>query len=271
MKADLHIHSNISDSTLTGEEIIHQAVVHGIGVLSITNHDTAKCQDEFAREAMQQGLSYIKGIEISAYDNSEKVSVHILGYGYDNDRLLNDYCSIINERRAEAGIKMAEQIIKMGYDISIDDIMQYSESGIIYRPHILHALFERGHVKGIVNEQFEEWFAKDGPAYSPFEYANPYESIELVKEAGGLAVLAHPAYYKNWACIPSLVAAGLDGIEVYHPDHSNEEKAALLAIADGYKLFTTSGSDFHGMYARNPVPIGHGCEPVSVAILAKIG
>ena len=268
MKADLHIHSDMSDSTLSAGGIIRQAKLRDIEVLSITDHDTPRGQDENKEIAAEAGVSYIRGIEISAYDKREGVSVHILGYGYENDSLLEDFCSILNKRRAEAGINMAEKIISIGYEITIEDVLQYSKSGIIYRPHITHALFERGYMKGTVNELFDEWFAKDGPAYFPFEYADPFEAIAVVKQAGGLAVLAHPAYDKNWACIPLLAAAGLDGIEVYHPAHSNEEKAALLAISDGYKLFATSGSDFHGMYARDPVPIGYGCESARDEMLA---
>ena len=192
-----------------------------------------------------------------------------MGFGYEKDELLEDFCSTTNESRAKAGINMTEKVMEMGYGITVEEVLQYSKGGIIYRPHIMHALYERGYIKGILNEQYTEWFGKDGPAYFPFDYPDPIDAIAIVKEAGGLAVLAHPAYYKNWACIPSLAAAGLDGIEVYHPGHSDMDKSALLAIADGYKLFPTSGSDFHGIYAQDPVPIGTGCTEASPEILAR--
>ena len=261
MKADLHIHSVISDSSLTAEEIIAQSVRAGINLFSITDHDTVKGQGDIQDMAAKNGIGYIKGVEISAFDKKENVQAHILGYGYKNDRLIEDFCSDVYMRRKASGDNMAEKIIGLGYPITFEDILRYAQGGVIYRAHIMHALYVRGLTDGIYGPLFTEWFGAGGLAHFPFEYLDAREAVVAVRQAGGLAVLAHPASYKNWAIIPGLIDAGLDGLEVYHPGHSNDDIAALLEIANEKGLLVTSGSDFHGMYARNPLPIGHGCIP----------
>ena len=269
--ADLHIHSTISDGPLSADEIFAQARLSGVGLVSVTDHDTVRGQSGYKRKAAEKGLAYINGIEISAYDKDEDVQVHILGYGFYNDSLLESFCAGVSGRRREAGFKMAERIIDMGYPLSIEEILGYAKGGIIYRPHILHALYARGHIKTLYDGHYAEWFGKGGPAYFPFEYADPREAVEAVRQAGGLAVLAHPAGYRNWGCIPGLVAAGLDGLESHHPSHRAEDIMALLEAARANRLITTSGSDFHGMYSRNPWPIGFGCVRARNAITEFAG
>ncbi len=270
MKADLHIHSEMSDGPLCADAIISQAKRSGLGLISITDHDTTHGQDALGRKAALAKLNYIKGIEISAFDKREDVQVHILGYAYQDGELLDSFCDVINRRRRQAGIQMTERIISMGYDITVDDVMEYAKGGIIYRPHIMHALFARGYTGGIFTAPYQEWFGKGGAAYFPFEYLDACEAIEAVRLAGGLAVAAHPASYNNWGCLPRLISAGLQGLEAHHPAHSPVDINALTDFARDNGLFVTGGSDFHGMYLRTPYPIGYGCRPACGAIRERI-
>jgi len=257
MRADLHIHSDNSDGPLSPDAIISQAKQIGLGLISITDHDTTVGQDTYKEKALAKGMNYIKGIEISAFDKAENAQVHILGYGYKNDALIEEFCKETNERRKEIGIRMAEQVAKLGYPISVEDILEYTKSGIIYRFHITHALYDRGF--GMYDCLYAELFGKNSTLRFPMEYVDACEAISVVKAAGGLAVLAHPAEYNNWSSIPRLVRAGLDGLELHHPAHTTQDAIALSNIATSNKLFTTSGSDFHGMYSKKLVPIGYGC------------
>jgi predicted metal-dependent phosphoesterase TrpH len=271
MKADLHIHSDMSDGPLSIDAIIRQAKLSGIGLISVTDHDTTQGQNENLNIAQSESIKYIKGIEISAYDDKEDVRVHILGYDYSNDALLEEFCAEVNERRREAGQKMLDSIIELGYAISPEDVLRYSRSGIIYRPHIMHALYAGGFINSMRGTLFDEWFGKDGLAYFPYDYTDPFEAIEIVHQAGGLAVLAHPAYYNNWECIPRLIDAGLDGMEVLHPHHTKEDIFALMNIIHEKRLIPTSGSDFHGMYGDEmSVPIGFGCVIAPGALLERL-
>jgi len=255
-KSDTHIHTDVTDGSLTYAEVISQAKGHQIQVISITNHDTTRDQDTFTTAAVAAGLGYIRGIEVSAFDSKENVQVHILGYGYTNDALLDSFCAGVNERRQKAGVIMVERLIEAGYAISVDEVMSYARGGGIYKQHIMHALLARGYVQGMFGSFYNETFGKGGIAYCPFDYADACETVSIINEAGGLAVVAHPADYNNWAAIPRLVDAGLAGLELYHPNHAEADVVALTEVACEHKLFTTSGSDFHGMYARRPVPIG---------------
>jgi predicted metal-dependent phosphoesterase TrpH len=270
VKADLHIHSDRSDGPLSAGAIVRQAKGSGVGLISITDHDTAAWQGECARLAAEAGLRYISGIEISAFDRQEGARVHILGYGFRDGGLLDSFCEPINRGRREAGLEMARRVAGMGYGISVGDVLQYAGGGIIYRQHIMRALFDRGFADGIYSELFPKLFGEGGPAFCPFEYADACEAVAAVRQAGGLAVVAHPASYNNWGCLPRLIGAGLGGLEARHPDHSGEDAARLLAMARESGLFATSGSDFHGMYAKKPRPIGYGCEGACEAILERI-
>jgi predicted metal-dependent phosphoesterase TrpH len=267
MNSDTHIHSDATDGSLTVEEIVAQAKGSSLEVISITDHDTTRGQDDNQRIANSVGLGYIKGIEISAYDSAERVQVHILGYAYQNDELLEQFCAGVNVRRKAAGIQMVERLIEHGYNFTVEDVLKYARGGIIYRQHIMHTLFARGLVGGMFGEVYKELFSAEGLAYFPFEYVDACEAVSLVQEAGGLAVVAHPAEYNNWEVIPRLVDAGLQGLELNHPAHTSEDVAALSGVAREYRLFTTSGSDFHGMYAKKPVPIGYGSSPISPQLL----
>ena len=268
MRADLHIHSDNSDGPLSPDAIISQAKQVGLGLISITDHDTTKGQDTYKEKAFDKGINYIKGIEISAFDKTENVQVHILGYDYKNDALIEEFCAETNERRKEIGIKMAEQVAKLGYSISVEDILEYTKSGIIYRFHIAHALYDRGF--GMYASLYAELFGKNSALRLPMEYVDACDAISVVKAAGGLAVVAHPAEYNNWNSIPRLVRAGLDGLELLHPEHTAEDALALARIADENKLFTTSGSDFHGMYSKKLVPIGYDCGHACKEIVSRL-
>jgi len=268
MKADMHIHSNISDGPLSPGAIMSQARQSGLELVSITDHDTTAGQSAYKAKAMAEGINYIKGIEICAFDKAENVQAHILGYDYNDDALLEDFCKVINERRKEAGVKMAEQVAQLGYPISVEDFLEYAKNGIIYRFHIVHALYDRGF--GLYASLYAELFGKNSMIRFPLEYADGREAISAIKSAGGLAVLAHPAKYNNWNSIPRYADAGLDGLELNHPDHTTRDALALSRIAGENKLFTTSGSDFHGMYSKKLVPIGYGCDLACNEIIEKV-
>jgi predicted metal-dependent phosphoesterase TrpH len=268
MRADMHIHSDMSDGPLPPDAIIRQAKTVGVELISITDHDTTTGQDMYKAKALKESIHYIKGIEISAFDAEENVQVHILGYDYGNSALLEDFCSVINMRRKQAGVEMVEKVANGGYPISVEDVLEYTKSGIIYRYHIVQALYERG--LGMYQVLYAELFGKNSNMRVAFEYVDACEAICMVKEAGGVAVLAHPAEYNNWKSIPRLIDAGLDGLEIHHPAHTTVNALELSQIAAENKLFATSGSDFHGMFSKKLVQIGYGCGSACGKIIERI-
>lgn len=273
---DLHVHTKISDNSLTALEVIKMAKEKGINYLAITDHDTTKGLNEAIEIGLEQGVTVIPGIEISAFDYKHNKRAHILGLHIKPGHgALEALCKPLAEARNSASREMVERIIQAGYNITWAEVEKYAESGTgVYKQHIMHALLDKGYCKRIYDDLYKKLFRRgngfdsQGIAYIPIEYIDVLYAIRAVKHAGGIAVIAHPGQMDNYESIGEWAHAGLEGIEVYHPGHSYEDIRRSLNFARKYNLTVTGGSDFHGFYGEKPVEMG--CVELSERCISEL-
>ncbi len=243
-KADLHLHTNMSDGLLSPQELILKIKDAGITIFSITDHDTVAALDEMKRRAGFFGLTAVPGVELSAeYDNND---MHFTGYfiNYHSKRFL-DYLYLFRRRRFQRAQEILIKLKKLGIAISMDRVTEFAGNGPIGRPHIAEAMMEAGAVE-TRDEAFENFLKKDGPVYVEKYRITAKEVIELIHSIGGAAFLAHPGINSLEKTIPELKELGLDGIEIVHPKHTEKEVNNLEKTAKNMSLLTAGGSDFHG-------------------------
>ena len=255
MIIDLHTHSNASDGTDSPSQLIDNAISHGIDVVALTDHDTIAGWNEATRALIahpsHSPMRLVLGAEISCQD-SDGVSIHMLGLLFDpDDQPLQDALSKTRESRHTRMERIITRLNEAGIDITLDEVLaQKRDDATLGRPHLADALVARGIVTSR-DEAFAELLHNKSKFYINHYSPSPTETIRLIKEAGGVAVIAHPLATQrgrtmNLDLIQELVAAGLDGIEVSHRDHSEEERSTLLTIALEYRLLVTGSSDYHG-------------------------
>ena len=257
IKVDLHIHSSWSDGSLGIPHLVRLAKALGLEAISITDHDITSGQAEALEEGKKQGLRIIPGTEISAFNPETGRKAHILGFHIKDREGLDRACRPFLEARHRKNLESVDRITKEGYPISQDDVKEYASlDGTVYRQHIMHALVDRGYAPAVYGPLYTKLFGPDGPAAVKATYMNAEDAVRLVKDCGGLAVLAHPFQYDSMDYIPRLAAWGLAGIEYHHHTHTPLRQEAVIQAARKYKLFLTGGSDFHGFYSENSLPPG---------------
>lgn len=249
-KADLHTHSTASDGVLTPTQLVDLAAEQGVQVLALTDHDSLEgIREAQAAAARHPGLHLIPSVELSTdIPGSE---VHVLGYFLDPANTeLQDFLARFRASRLNRGRRMVEKLQALGMPITWERVQEIAGDAAVGRPHIAQALLEKGLVASI-QEAFEKWIGRNGPAYAEREKMTPAEAVRFLLRVQGIPVLAHPGYTENVdEILPELVAAGLVGIEVYYRDYDAQQIARLEALADRYGLVPTGGSDFHGL--KNP-------------------
>lgn len=245
---DLHVHTNFSDGTYSPEDVVELAKGKGLFAIAITDHDTTDGVKIALKKGQEIGLKVISGVEISA---DFEIEMHILGLFIDVDnKTLQNRLKMLEMFRKERNPKIIEKLRKMGYDISMEDVEEVASGDVIGRPHIARVLVQKGYFDS-TKAVFENLLGFGKPAYVKKEKLKPYEAIEAIKEANGLAILAHPHKYLYLEEGPEnifeeLKEYGLDGLEVYHSDHTDKETRELLEIAKKLDLIVSGGSDFHG-------------------------
>jgi predicted metal-dependent phosphoesterase TrpH len=245
-KSDLHVHTTASDGKYKPREIVRLAAEKGISSLAITDHDTLSGLQEAYAECSKYGLMFIPGIELStSYADKE---IHLLGYNIDRtSRSLNAALTELQNARRHRIERMVKKLADNSIPITMQAVQSKSAGSSIGRPHIALVLKELSIVKTI-DEGIKNYLSPGCPAYLPRYRLSPFEAIDLIKEANGIPVLAHPGISIPLELIPNLITYGLQGIEVYHPKHTAKQIALYLHfIADTAKsLIITGGSDFHG-------------------------
>ena len=258
---DLHLHTTASDGVLSPAEIVRYAKAKGLQAIAITDHDTIDGCEEGLSEGGRIGFEVIPGIEISA--EYSPGSMHILGFCLDiHHPLLNERLEYLQKARAERNPKMVAKLNQLGIMITYEEVLKASGGGQVGRPHFANVLLEKKVVKSF-QEAFDRFLKKGAPAYADKFRFTSKEALHFIREARGVAVLAHPNTLgvsrssELEKVITQLVDEGLQGIEVYYPEHSSTEVVQYKTLADRYKLLSTGGTDYHGI-EKNELDIGVG-------------
>ncbi len=243
--ADLHIHTHFSDSTSSPQEVVEQAHENELNCIAIADHDTVDGIAPTMEAAKQYGIEVIPAIELSSEINGN--DVHMLGYLFDPEN--QELATRIKHMQNARITRMHEMINKLkalGIDnIAPEEVIGLAQSDSVGRPHLATVLQEKGWVK--TNQiAFNKYLADDAPAFVPKFKQTPYEAIDLIRKAGGVAVLAHPMLTRVDELIPSFVEAGLGGLEVYYPNTSEKVISYYEELVKKHDLVATGGSDAHG-------------------------
>jgi predicted metal-dependent phosphoesterase TrpH len=246
-QADLHIHSTASDGRLTPADIVREAAERGLTYIALADHDSVDgiTPAQAAAQAFPQ-LKVIPSVEIST--DIPQGEVHVLGYFIDyTDPELRATLERFKNSRLRRAQGMVAKLDNLGIHIDWQRVQEIAGGSSIGRPHIAQAMLEKGYITSI-KQAFVEYLGRDAPAYVEREKMTPEEAVELIVEAQGLPVLAHPLTINDpEAMTIELKAAGLVGIEAYYDGYTTEEINWLVELADRHNLIATGGSDYHGL------------------------
>jgi predicted metal-dependent phosphoesterase TrpH len=258
---DIHTHTTCSDGTDRPRDLVNKAIVQGLEILGISDHDTTSGWEE-ATQALRGTLKLALGAEISCL-TTDGISVHMLGILFDpNHQEMQTVLEETRDGRLPRMRKMIEKMRAEGMDISIEDVENAMPVGATMgRPHLADALVAKKIVKSR-DEAFIDLLHNDSRFYVSHAAPTPVEAIALIRRAGGVAVIAHPfASHRGQVLKPDdfadLVAAGLNGIEVDHRDQNPDERAMLRVIARELDLVVTGSSDYHGTGKMNQLAENH--------------
>jgi len=253
---DLHIHTSASDGRFSPAEIVSRSAAAGLAVIAITDHDTVDGIAPALQAARTfPSLRVIPGVEIST--DIPAGQAHILGYFLDyNDHELQIALEKMRNSRWERARKMVARLEDLGCRIEWERVREIAGAASVGRPHIAQALMEKDYVESI-KDAFTRYISQDGPAYVERDKMTPVQAAELILQAKGLPVLAHPLTVPDpEAMVIELKAAGLTGIEVYYKDYSRDDINRLLRLSDRYGLVNTGGTDYHGLEPETDIDIG---------------
>ncbi|HKI43998.1 MAG TPA: PHP domain-containing protein [Balneolales bacterium] len=244
-KADLHIHTTISDGRLTPAQIVREASLRNLGIISITDHDTVDGIPEAKKIADEVGIDIIPGVEITVDFNGKECHVLMYGFQYDNPRI-RKFLKEQQKIRVYRAQKIVGNLKKLGFDISFDEVLARAGlSASIARPHIASVMVEKGYA-GNTREVFLRYLGNNRPAYFKCEYRSVADVAELAQDAGGVLMLAHPGVYYSEKDLQVMLDAGIDGVEYVHPSHPYELQKKYHNWADKHDLLISGGSDYHG-------------------------
>ena len=259
---DLHTHSNVSDGSLSPEALIRSAAKRGLSAIALTDHDTLGGLEAAKNEAAALGIRFIPGIEFEIaweadlsgnplLQRSIKGEFHLLGLGIDrpSEDFLNAAAEL-SRRRETRNQEILERMRTLGIYAGYGEVRAFSGGGSVGRPHFAALLVQRGIVKNR-DQAFARYLAKGKPLYVPKAGLEFQRALRVIKESGGLAVLAHPtSLFTAWGRLPALIAnlsrQGLDGIEAWHPTATVQTCGRLEKLGRSLGLVITAGSDFHG-------------------------
>lgn len=268
MNTDLHIHSILSDGTDTPREIVDKAKSLGITLMSVTDHDCIGAVKQVADYARKQGITYLNGVELSTFATCE---IHILGYCFDPDnaQLLEKLDYFEKKRKERAGL-ILDRLFDLGIKLNREKLP--SDSASVGRLHIAKLMVDEGFAVNIP-DAFDRYLGANGRAYYPSKRITPMQGVQLIKQAGGLPVIAHPLRFLQQGKIKPLIEGlkpfGLEGLEAYYPVHDAATCATLNRLAKQYGLIATGGTDYHG--ANRNVELGSVDVKLDGYTLSKLG
>lgn len=240
---DLHMHTTASDGDYAPGKLVEKAKAAGLSTIAITDHDTLDGVPIAAAEGEKLGIHVVTGVELSTKEG--KKSVDILGYGLKESKELEETLARMREGRENRAERIVAKFTEIGMPITMEDVLEFAGGGVIARPHIAKAVVEKGYVSD-VQTVFDKYLADGQPCALPKTVLSPDEGIELIHQAGGLAVMAHPVHLHDDDLVKKLLDDyEFDGIEVWHREQDHDANLRYGALAETYNLIKTGGSDFH--------------------------
>ncbi|MDR0496703.1 MAG: PHP domain-containing protein [Treponema sp.] len=249
---DLHTHSTASDGNLSPSALVTEALKHGISTLALTDHDTIDGLEEAAKAASEQSIGFIPGIELEIAQNpDQRGEFHLLGLGINKPS--SGFLAAVKEltrRRQERNMGIVEKMNKAGIATSYDEIKSFAKGPSVGRPHFADFLVQRRIAKNR-EQAFLRYLGREKPFFIPKAGLEFERSVALIRESGGIAVLAHPmSLFVSWGKLPDMVKKlkekGLDGLEAWHPTAKVSACKRLELLGKKLELYITAGSDFHG-------------------------
>jgi len=263
--ADLHLHTIFSDGTHTPRQLISESTKAGLSAIAIVDHDTVEGVGPAMDLAKSENIELLPGVELTAeYEGSE---IHILGYLLDYKAgALLEKLETLKKNRIERIYKITDKLKGMGLNLSPEDVFEISKQGTVGRLHVARAMVKGG-LTGSVPEAFKKYIGDKSPAYVLGFRFTPDKAIKLIRDTGGIPVLAHPYTLNNDAIILKFIDYGLMGLEVYYPEHSQAMVNFYLGLAKTHNLLITGGSDCHGS-AKPGIRIG--AVKISYGLVEKL-
>ena len=251
--ADLHLHTTFSDGTDSPERVVELARQAGLSAIAITDHDNTEAIPIARPVAERHGIELLTGIEMSA--SAEGEEVHVLGFLFDPGHPgLVQHLKEQQARRVERVHEMVKRLARVGVRIEAEEVFRLAGQGTVGRPHVARVLHAHGYIAS-PSEAFTKYIGPKNPGFVPGSPLPPVQVIRVIREAGGVPVLAHPVYLKRDPLIEGFVKDGLVGLEVYHSGHTPEMVQRYDRLADRLALLKTGGSDYHGD-AKEGSPVG---------------
>lgn len=250
MVADLHLHTRHSDGTYTPAELVEAAVGHGLSAIALTDHDTLEGCAEVGRLAARAGIGFLAGTEITADLHGREL--HILGYLVDPCHAgLREALDGAQKVRQDRVREMVARLNAIGIPLAAEAVVELAACRAPGRPHVARALVAGGHCTNL-DEAFDRYLKKNRPGWVPKWKMSAQRAVELIHEAGGIAVMAHPGLNHDDGVIERLAGFGLDGLECHHPKHGPAAVGKYLEMARVFGLLVTGGSDCHGRSKNRP-------------------
>jgi 3',5'-nucleoside bisphosphate phosphatase len=251
MFADLHLHTNFSDGTYTPEELAGHGHRLGFRALALTDHDTVEGCERMAAACEREGIEFIPAAELTAELNGHEL--HLLAYYFDttNAKLLTELARFQQVRQNRIR-EMVARINQLNVPLREEAVFEIANCRAPGRPHVARALVQEGFCYNL-DEAFDRFLKKGKPAWVPKCKMSALEAVELVHNAGGVAVMAHPGLNRCDDLIPALADCGMDGLECYHTKHTTADSERYLKFAQREKLLVTGGSDCHGVSKGKPL------------------
>lgn len=269
MRVDLHIHSTASDGVYSPAEVVQIAVTNNMDVIALTDHDTVSGIHAAQEAASTTRLEVIAGIELTV--ENDQFRFDLLAYLFDPDNpSFLAALTALHEARIQRAERMVKNLSAQGVNIPLERVYALAGNGSVTRSHLARVMLEQGVISSL-QEAFDRYIGDSSSAYEPHYHLSHERAIEIVHQAGGVAVLAHPVRYKDPAAlISALVPLGLDGLEVYYPDHSRPFVREMRLLAKQHHLLMTVGSDFHRRSPDGSARIGSVHTPKDLQIVAPL-
>ena len=249
---DLHVHSTASDGSRRPADVIREAKRVGLSAIALTDHDTLDGLPEALATGAELGVRVVPGIELSAVEGDSET--HILGLHLSDTREMEGRLIELREMRRSRAERIVLRLNELGVQIEFAAVLEQASGGAIGRPHVARAMIAEGWAIDF-RDAFERYLGNGRPAYVSKDRLAIADAIQLIRRAGGLAILAHPAHTGTLERIAAFVEQGIDGVEVRHPSHSTEDMTRLLALVNHFSLVPSGGSDWHGA-ADGPRTLG---------------